>query len=205
MPNRYFYDFEFIEDGVTIEPISVGIVAEDGREYYAVSADFSMQHLKSSPWLIANVLPHLPLDGRGALDRYLAAEGLPPTDLLARVELDHTHRDVKPRQQIADEVREFILTPPSGDSPPRELWGDYCAYDHVALAQLYGRMVDLPDGFPMFTRDIQDYAAHLGVEHEFLPQIGGGDAHNALADAYNIRARWRFLRQVERTRAADPK
>src|SRR4051812_11038169 len=33
---KYFYDTEFLEDGQTIELISIGIVAEDGREYYAV-------------------------------------------------------------------------------------------------------------------------------------------------------------------------
>lgn len=37
---RYFYDTEFIEDGHTIELISIGVVAEDGREYYAVSTEF---------------------------------------------------------------------------------------------------------------------------------------------------------------------
>ena len=37
---RYFYDCEFIEDGRTIELISIGVVAEDGREFYAVSTEF---------------------------------------------------------------------------------------------------------------------------------------------------------------------
>ena len=37
---RYFYDTEFIEDGSTIELVSIGIVAEDGREFYAVSTEF---------------------------------------------------------------------------------------------------------------------------------------------------------------------
>ena len=37
---RFFYDTEFIEDGETIELISIGIVGDDGREYYAVSTDF---------------------------------------------------------------------------------------------------------------------------------------------------------------------
>ncbi len=31
---RYFYDCEFLENGNTIELISIGIVADDGREYY---------------------------------------------------------------------------------------------------------------------------------------------------------------------------
>ena len=37
---RYFYDCEFIEDGATIDLVSIGVVAEDGREFYAVSTEF---------------------------------------------------------------------------------------------------------------------------------------------------------------------
>ena len=37
---RYFYDTEFIEDGTTIDLVSIGIVDEAGREFYAVSTEF---------------------------------------------------------------------------------------------------------------------------------------------------------------------
>ena len=37
---RFFYDCEFIEDGTTIELVSLGMVAEDGRELYVVSTEF---------------------------------------------------------------------------------------------------------------------------------------------------------------------
>ncbi|PRQ11137.1 hypothetical protein C1Y63_07730 [Corynebacterium sp. 13CS0277] len=55
---RYFYDTEFIEDGSTIELVSIGIVAEDGREYYAVSTEFDRS--KANSWVRANVLNKLP-------------------------------------------------------------------------------------------------------------------------------------------------
>ncbi|WP_047260682.1 polyadenylate-specific 3'-exoribonuclease AS [Corynebacterium uterequi] len=55
---RYFYDTEFIEDGSTIDLVSIGIVAEDGREYYAVSTDFDAA--KAGPWVRDNVLGKLP-------------------------------------------------------------------------------------------------------------------------------------------------
>ncbi|OBH82239.1 hypothetical protein A5681_23810 [Mycobacterium scrofulaceum] len=55
---RYFYDTEFIEDGRTIELISIGVVAEDGREYYAVSTEFDPE--RAGGWVRANVLPKLP-------------------------------------------------------------------------------------------------------------------------------------------------
>lgn len=58
---RYFYDTEFIEDGRTIELISIGIVAEDGREYYAVSTDFDAS--RANAWVRDNVLDKLPNPG----------------------------------------------------------------------------------------------------------------------------------------------
>lgn len=55
---RYFYDTEFIEDGRTIELVSIGVVAEDGREYYAVSTDFDSS--RAGQWVRDNVLGKLP-------------------------------------------------------------------------------------------------------------------------------------------------
>src|SRR5690242_17783704 len=54
---RYFYDTEFIEDGNTIELVSIGVVAEDGREFYAVSTEFDPG--RAGSWVRANVLDKL--------------------------------------------------------------------------------------------------------------------------------------------------
>jgi inhibitor of KinA sporulation pathway (predicted exonuclease) len=55
---RYFVDTEFLEDGKTIELVSIGVVCEDGREYYAVSADFDPA--AAITWVREHVLPQLP-------------------------------------------------------------------------------------------------------------------------------------------------
>ncbi|MGX1739728.1 MULTISPECIES: polyadenylate-specific 3'-exoribonuclease AS [Corynebacterium] len=55
---RYFYDTEFIEDGETIELVSIGIVGEDGSEYYAVSTEFHPE--RANAWVRENVLQQLP-------------------------------------------------------------------------------------------------------------------------------------------------
>lgn len=55
---RFFYDTEFIENGATIDLVSIGIVAEDGREYYAVSTEFDST--SANDWVRANVLNKLP-------------------------------------------------------------------------------------------------------------------------------------------------
>ena len=55
---RYFYDTEFIDNGRTIELISIGVAAEDGREYYAISTEFDTE--RAGRWVRKNVLPKLP-------------------------------------------------------------------------------------------------------------------------------------------------
>ncbi len=55
---RVFYDCEFIEDGRTIELVSIGAVDEDGREFYRVSTEFDPA--AAIPWVRANVLDKLP-------------------------------------------------------------------------------------------------------------------------------------------------
>ncbi|MFW0791692.1 polyadenylate-specific 3'-exoribonuclease AS [Gordonia sp. CPCC 205333] len=55
---RFFYDSEFIEDGHTIDLVSLGVVAEDGREFYAVSTEFDES--RAGDWVRAHVLPKLP-------------------------------------------------------------------------------------------------------------------------------------------------
>jgi len=55
---RFFYDCEFIEDGVTIDLVSIGVVAEDGREFYAVSTEFDPD--RAIDWVRRNVLDKLP-------------------------------------------------------------------------------------------------------------------------------------------------
>lgn len=55
--NRIFFDTEFIEDGKTIELLSIGMVKETGEEYYAevMETDRSL----ASEWVKENVLPGL--------------------------------------------------------------------------------------------------------------------------------------------------
>jgi 3' exoribonuclease, RNase T-like len=55
---RYFYDCEFIEDGATIDLVSIGVVDETGREFYAVSTEFDDS--KAIPWVRKHVLSQLP-------------------------------------------------------------------------------------------------------------------------------------------------
>ena len=67
---RIFLDTEFIENGRTIDLISIGLVDENGLGYYAESAECDMAH--ASPWVRQNVIPHLK-GGRSSIPRAIIA------------------------------------------------------------------------------------------------------------------------------------
>lgn len=178
---RCFYDTEFLEDGRTIELISIGMVTDDGREYYAVNADMPVDRVRAHPWLKENVWPHLPVRGQ------YTGDGRHEGRVSAPGQLDTDSTLVRPYGTIRDEVRLFLT-----GIPDVELWAWYGAYDHVALAQLFGRMVDLPAGIPMWTNDLKQECQRRGNPQ--LPAQESG-VHNALADARHVKVMYEYLTQ----------
>ena len=58
---KYWIDTEFIAKPFAIDLVSIGLVAEDGREFYAESSEVDWS--KASPWMLENVRPQL--EGKG--------------------------------------------------------------------------------------------------------------------------------------------
>ncbi len=128
---RYWIDTEFWERPNSIDLISIGIVAEDGRELYFESSQFDWErHCPESstftgdPWLWNNVRPHM------KWGEYTATPGY-----------------------IGEAIRNALQY----DTKP-EFWGYYADYDWVVFCWLQGRMIDLPKGWPMYCRDIKQMA-----------------------------------------------
>lgn len=172
---NYFYDCEFLEDGTTIDLISIGIVSSDGREYYAVSNEFNTRRVAKDPWLMANVMSSI----RHEVVKTPAWEPSPAISEIIRPgklpDLIITDPAAKSRDEIAQDIRSFIL---EGWDP--KLWAWFGAYDHVAYAQLFGKMIHLPQGLPMVTHDIKTLQLLAGAVRG--PEQEEGN-HNALADA----------------------
>ncbi|WP_199443320.1 polyadenylate-specific 3'-exoribonuclease AS [Umezawaea beigongshangensis] len=162
---RFFYDCEFIEDGVTIDLVSIGVVDEEGREFYAVSTEFDPD--RAGPWVRHNVLNQLP----------------PPAS-----------RAWRSRERIRTDLLEFFGGP-GANRDDVELWAWFAAYDHVALAQLWGAMPALPRCLPRFTRDLRQRWEDVGKP--VLPKAPA-DAHDALADARHNLARWKVIEEERR-------
>lgn len=147
---RYYLDTEFIENGATIDLISIGIHCEDGREFYVLNND--CDHSKASGWVKDNVLIHLP---EKANRRNIASSNV---DLFGKY-ASHA--------RIATEVINFC-NPEIYGKP--DFWAYYADYDWVVFCQLFGTMMDLPKGFPMYCHDIKQWCDQLG--NPKLPEQG---------------------------------
>jgi hypothetical protein len=172
--SRYFLDAEFHESGYgrPIELISLALVCDDGREFYAVASDGWSEYSVSN-WLKENVLPHL--------------------------DACTVNKDVYgwfqdtwcSRAEIAASLAEFIRYEVN---PKPEIWGYYADYDFVVLCQLFGRMVELPKHFPKICLDIKQRCIALG--NPKLPKQES-HAHNALADARHNKCMFDFLEKIK--------
>lgn len=188
---RVFYDFEFLEHQVrprwffgrsvwTVEPLSLGIKVEGGREYYAVFADAPWRVVRKNEWLMDNVVPSLPQSFGDHRDAARKRGWLFNMD----------DPCVKPGWQVASEVATLLQA-----VPDIELWAWYGAFDHVSLAWLWGRMSNLPDGIPMYTNDLRQRCRELG--EPTLPEQTRG-VHNALDDARHNEVRAHQMDRIER-------
>lgn len=154
---KIFFDTEFYENGRTIDLISIGMVREDGLEYYAETLRAAVL-ARSTEWLAENVAPHL-------------------------------HQPLRVNNRtIAADIVAFV-----GEKP--EFWAYYSAYDWVALCQLYGTMMQLPKGWPMFCMDVKQLCLSLGNPE--LPKQTSVE-HYALADARWTKQCWEFLMSLSK-------
>jgi hypothetical protein len=182
---KYFLDTEFIEGFHKplfgkrrhfIDLISIGIVAEDGRSYYAISREW--KYKKASKWVQKNVIAPCYKDAvHGDMRNHLNV-----TNFQKYVGLTNAG--------IAKGILEFMgcwkdehVWRIGSDVP--EIYGYYADYDWVLFCSLFGSMIDLPTGFPMYCRDLKQLMDDKGLTKEWTqkhcPTPEG--EHNALVDA----------------------
>lgn len=265
---NYYIDTEFLEGTQrekfpislfrkntppTIDLISIGIVAEDGREYYAISKDFNLReawnrfdekhimpsgdmrniypngYIQKVYWIRDNVL--LPIYREWVIESeqgwYTYAKEEEYNQFLLNVnngEYDKyfTYLNFKrllkkygkTNKEIAKEIRNFVyfenkdkggqlvlgnFIPNKYPSP--KFYAYFADYDWVAFCWLFGKMIDLPNGFPMYCNDLKQmldeyceqydkmFDSNFTFEErlESMKRIGSypkqENEHNALADA----------------------
>lgn len=163
---KFFLDTEFIEDGKTIDLISIGIVSDNDDELYLINLDCDLTN--ANDWVKDNVIPKLETDNNS----YWKSKRDIQIELLKFV-ID-INSDIEFSASLDTEDLKKLKT----KNKP-QFWGYYCSYDWVVLCQLFGRMIDLPNYFPMYINDLKQLANFKG--NPKLPK--SQNAHNALEDA----------------------
>lgn len=184
--NLYF-DTEFTGLRKNTTLVSIGVVADDGKKFYAEFTDFDEK--QCDQWIEDNVLKHLILNGNDNLDARLG-EGENTTVVLGCKD------DIK--NELADWISQFESV---------QFVSDVCHYDFVLLIDLFGTAWDFPKNVSAYCHDInQDIARHYGISEkdafdmsredivfELYQRVIDGSKHNALYDAEVIRAIYRKI------------
>lgn len=200
---KYYIDTEFIECakqrkvlGInvgkpvpTIDLISIALVAEDGREFYALNADCELDYAWADEWVRDNVLypiwqQYAPPIMRGHSVNYFSYDSLKrifkergaTRGMLSWHLLTFVHHEA-----YAHHVGTMDSFFEADFTDPHSFYGYYSDYDWVVFCQLFGRMIDLPKGFPMFCLDLKQEMERLGAPDTIKPN--NSNEHNALADA----------------------
>lgn len=203
---KYFIDTEFIEGFKKplfgkrrhfIDLISIGIVAEDGRTYSAISNEYNYRD--ADDWVQKNVIiPLYTHTVHGNRRNHVDADKFHhwfgksnkqiAEDICLFVYPDIAANFQTAREEFLDRSKKYGW---NGDQP--EFYGYYADYDWVLFCSLFGRMIELPKGFPMYCRDLKQMLdekynpvlLELTKNRDDYPKQT--NEHNALADA-----KWNF-------------
>lgn len=212
---KLFFDCEFTGLRKDTTLISLGIVAENEKKFYAEFIDFDWSQVDD--WIQKNVINNFTLEKfklKGSIENIkkqyaewekkgyvvsklptlgTCAEPIFPTMLLK----DGNMEVVGETEWIVAALRDWLS---QFDSV--QFFSDVCHYDFVLLIDLFGTAFDLPENVCATCHDInQDIARHYGISEreafdksreEIVSELCGqeieGRKHNALYDAEVIKA-----------------
>ena len=188
-----YFDTEFTGLHKNTTLISLGMVADNGKSFYAEFTDYDES--QCDDWIKENVIANLKFKG-GQFTRLLRHDDGRPN--INAIEMRAPKEIV--REQLRTWLKQF-------DSV--QFVSDVCHYDFVLLIDLFGTAFDLPSNVNASCHDInQDIARHYGISEkeafdlsreELLKNVGifDGAKHNSLYDAFIIRTIYYSLPWME--------
>lgn len=176
-----FFDTEFTGLHKDTTLISLGIVSENGKRFYAECTDF--EEKQCDEWIENNVLKHLILSGNETLAKELGED-------------NETTVVLGSKNDVARELSEWL-----SQFDSLQFVSDVCHYDMVLLIDLFGNAFDLPQNVSAVCHDINaDIAKHYGISEkeafdksreeivsELCKENIKGNKHNSLYDAEVIK------------------
>lgn len=184
---KVFFDTEFTGLHQQTTLISIGCVADNGREFYAEFTDYDKEQLDE--WIRDNVIANLIYYGSGENRQITNGQ--------------HTGR-CGDRAYVGEELRKWL-----GGLGNVEMWSDTLAYDWVLFGQLFGHAFNIPKNIYYIPFDVATLFRIKGIDadinreeySEILTTASEGGTvpmakHNALWDATVIKKCYEKLMRV---------
>lgn len=177
--NLYF-DTEFTGLHKNTTLISIGIISEDGKTFYAELNDYDKSQVDE--WIQSNVIDNL----------YLK-----PVDI-GKIDMIDEEYNVVGNKEYIKQVLSYWLT----QFNDIEIWSDCLAYDWVLFNDLFGHAFNMPDNVCYIPFDICTLFKIKGIDpdinrEEFIDNPIKGKKHNSLYDAKVIRACYEKLMDIK--------
>lgn len=169
---KLFFDTEFTGLHQNTTLISIGIVSECGKTFYAELTDYDRSQVDE--WLLKNVIEKL-------LVKENSTVGL---------DLPDTRVVIGTKNAIKDYLNEWL-----SQFESVEMWSDCLSYDWVLFCQIFGNAFNIPKNVYYIPFDICTLFKHHGIDPDISREkFGCGEVylempkHNALWDAQVIKA-----------------
>lgn len=168
---KIFFDTEFTGLKQDTKLISIGLISEDGKTFYAETS-YQYEDKDLDDWLRENVIANL---------RFVSEYSSDPI-------LDCDHHAMKAQgSRIASQLSEWLT-----QFETCEMWSDCLAYDWVLFCQLFGHAFNIPKNVYYIPFDLATLLKIKGVDpdvnREEFSGLEGKRKHNALWDAKVIKA-----------------
>jgi len=184
---KIFFDTEFTGLHQNTTLISIGMISEDGRKFYAEFNDYDKTQVDS--WLQENVIDNLLFKAppKDQQEYYMASrteDNIIGNDLYEYYNLDMRGSTEEIKVELEKWLSQF-------DSV--EMWSDCLAYDWVLFCQIFGHAFNIPKNVYYIPFDICTMMKLKGIDpdisrEEFVENSVSGVRHNSLYDAKVIKA-----------------
>lgn len=191
---RIFFDTEFTGLHKDTTLISIGLIAEDGRTFYAELNDYERSQVDE--WIRDNVINHLIMKApeEGEQEYYSKSRFNKDVPLTKQWNLQMRGN----KQEVAAELKEWLE-----QFNQVEIWSDCLAYDWVLFNDIFGHAFNIPKNIYYIPFDICTLFKMKGVDPDIdREEFADGwistegkpinpdliNKHNALWDAIIIKA-----------------
>jgi hypothetical protein len=170
---KIFFDTEFTGLHKNTSLISIGLIAEDGKTFYAENAEYDKSQVND--WIKEYVIDN--------------TSYLKDTDNMETASTSlNCFYHVEGIKGIKADLTDWLL-----QFDTVEIWSDCLAYDWVLFCDIFGSAFDIPSNVYYIPFDICTLFKIKGIDpdisrEEFIDYSIKGDKHNALYDAKVIKA-----------------